>query len=453
MDRTAFHGQRMVILGFGAIGVAVLPLLLRHVDVTPERLLVLSDDDRFGALRRSYGVSHELFRLTPENFAGKLAELLLPGDCLINLTEGVASGDLVRFCLENGIDYIDTSNEQWPEKISGIAPLDCAELRSQLIRDRLNLPRTATALISHGANPGLVNHFVKQAIEDLARRERLWIREEKIPKDNWADLARSLEIQAIHIVERDTQFSNAPRDPGELVNTWSLEGMLEEAFEKACFAWGSHEPNKGSATTRDDGFCSVAQFPQVSWDFLVRSWLPDTGTFIAPAIPHEETFSLAALLRSTDPVSGVIYQPTVLFAYQPCDLALASLWCRPYLGEEAPKRVLIDEIAGGSDQLGILLLRRGRREIYWYGSTLPVAEARRHAPFCNATTLQVAAGLVGGLAWILENSEQGLVEPEDLDHRRVLEVAAPYLGELKAIGVDWVDAPPAWTIENLSQTA
>jgi homospermidine synthase len=74
---------------------------------------------------------------------------------------------------------------------------------------------------------------------------------------------------------------------------------------------------------------------------------------------------------------------------------------------------------------------------YWYGSRLSIHEARKLAPFNNATSLQVAAGVMAGVVWAMENPQRGVCDPDDLDFQRVLEIANPYLGNVVGTYSDW----------------
>jgi homospermidine synthase len=74
---------------------------------------------------------------------------------------------------------------------------------------------------------------------------------------------------------------------------------------------------------------------------------------------------------------------------------------------------------------------------YWFGSLLSIDEARALVPFNNATSLQVAAGVLSGIVWAIEHPDRGIVEPEQMDHERVLEIARPYLGTLVGQRTDW----------------
>jgi homospermidine synthase len=79
--------------------------------------------------------------------------------------------------------------------------------------------------------------------------------------------------------------------------------------------------------------------------------------------------------------------------------------------------------------------------------------------------LQVAAGVLGGIVWACENPNAGVVDPDDIDFERVLEVARPYLGNLVGVYTDWnplqargelfpedIDATDPWQFKNFRVT-
>ena len=43
----------------------------------------------------------------------------------------------------------------------------------------------------------------------------------------------------------------------------------------------------------------------------------------------------------------------------------------------------------------------------------------------------------GGMVWAMEHPTDGVVEADQLDHARVLEIAGPYLGEMAGAYSDW----------------
>ena len=100
-------------------------------------------------------------------------------------------------------------------------------------------------------------------------------------------------------------------------------------------------------------------------------------------------------------------------------------------------RLLMDEILpGGVDAVGVLLMGH-KKNAYWYGSVLSIDEARKLAPHNNATTLQVVAGVISGMVWAMQNPTSGIIEAEELDHRAIMEIARPYLGQMLGEYTDW----------------
>jgi homospermidine synthase len=45
--------------------------------------------------------------------------------------------------------------------------------------------------------------------------------------------------------------------------------------------------------------------------------------------------------------------------------------------------------------------------------------------------------VIAGMVWALENPEAGIVEADDMDYRRCLEIQKPYLGPVVGAYTDW----------------
>lgn len=71
------------------------------------------------------------------------------------------------------------------------------------------------------------------------------------------------------------------------------------------------------------------------------------------------------------------------------------------------------------------------------GSDLSISEAHRLVPGQNATTVQVAAGVLGAVLWMIEHPNEGVCVPDDLPYDYVLNVAKPYLGTFISQEYDW----------------
>jgi homospermidine synthase len=96
----------------------------------------------------------------------------------------------------------------------------------------------------------------------------------------------------------------------------------------------------------------------------------------------------------------------------------------------------MSDITTGIDELGVLLAGH-KKNAYWYGSQLSIEEARRLAPYNSATSLQVTVAALAGMVWAIENPAAGIVEPDEIDFRRNLEVCRPYLGPVVGKYTDW----------------
>src|SRR5690349_13234691 len=220
-------GGRMVMIGFGSIGQGVLPLIFRHIDIKPEQITVISAEDRGGLKElKKFGVTFIRKRITQDNLRQTLDKRVGKGDFVVNLSVEVASTALVEFCQEKGALYIDTCIEPWPggytDSNLSVSLRSNYALRESMLKLKQQYRGGPTAVIAHGANPGLVSHFVKKALLNLAKDTGQAVAK-PTTREGWGELARDLGVKVIHIAERDTQVSRKPKKVGEFVNTWSID--------------------------------------------------------------------------------------------------------------------------------------------------------------------------------------------------------------------------------------
>ncbi len=442
MSARSFTG-RILILGLGSISRGTIPVLFQQLSIEPEQILVIAPSpDRSGVLAH-HRVQSEQQRLTPDNFAAVLHEKVRAGDVLLNLSVEVESLALIKFCQQRGVLYLDTCIEPWPggydDPQTPLAQRTNYFLRKRVLdyRDSVRQQTSSTAIVTLGANPGLASVFVKQALRRMALDSGITYPPPAVHGD-WAALARELGIRVIHIAERDTQIGSRRKQKDEFANTWSVSGFASEGMQPAELGWGTHEKHLPA----DAGCHDAADAPSI---FLrrpgiatrVRSWTPLEGPYHGFLVTHGESISIADHL-SVYEHGALVYRPTVHYAYYPCDDAVLSLHEFAGRGGELQrdKRIMLDEIESGHDELGVLLLGNAKGA-YWFGSRLSIAEARQLAPHNNATTLQVVAAVVAGLQWMLDHPQAGIVEPDDIDNQFIFERARPYLGEVVGVYADW----------------
>lgn len=440
MKHTSFPG-RLVIVGFGSIGQGVLPLILRHIEMPAQRIVIVTAEERGHDVADAYGVRFISQALTRDNYRTVLEPLLGEGDFLLNLSVDVSSVALIKFAHERGAFYLDTCTEPWaggyvdrtltPSQRSNYA------LRESALALKSRFAGGPTAVLAHGANPGLVSHFVKEALLNIARDADL---SAEMPTDRagWANLARRLDVKVIHIAERDTQVADLPKRVGEFVNTWSIDGFVSEGCQPAELGWGTHEKHFPKDGGQHDFGCGAAIYlERPGAGTRVRTWTPLEGPFHGFLVTHNESISIADYYTVANG-HGLEYRPTVHYAYHPCDDAVLSL--HELAGKnwhlQPEQRLMMDEIESGVDELGVLLMGH-TRGAYWYGSQLSIEEARELVPHNNATSLQVTVAVLAGMIWAIENPRQGPVEADEMDHVRCMEICRPYLGPVVGAYSDW----------------
>jgi len=438
MEKYAFDGK-ILIVGFGSIGQGVLPLLLRHFTVPPERITVVTGDKRGENVAREYGVRFVIEPIVAENYESVVLANIGPGDFLLNVSVDVSSAAMIELCQRNNILYLDTVMEPWlgfyVDPSLSVSQRSNYALREMSLNLRdlpIEGPRP-TAVLAHGANPGIVSHFVKQALLNIAADTDVKT-EPPTTREGWATLAHDLGIKVVHIAERDTQMSPVPKKMGEFINTWSIDGFVAEGCQPAEMGWGTHEKKIPENGRRHDfGPKSAIYLEQPGYSTRVRSWTPISRAQYAWIITHHESVSIS---RDGE---KVIYRPTVHYAYHPCDgavLSLDELAANNGVQQKEQRLISEDILPGGVDELGVLLMGH-KKGAYWYGSRLSIDETRALAPHNNATGLQVVASIMGAMVWAIQNPTMGIVDTDELDHQLVLDVARPYLGKVFGEYTDW----------------
>jgi homospermidine synthase len=432
---------RIVMVGFGSIGQGILPLILRHIGTSSDRITIVTAEDKGNTEAEEFGVKFVKTALTPGNHRKVLEPLIGAGDFLLNLSVDVSSAALVQFARERGALYLDTCIEPWPGGYTDPnVPVEARSnyhMRLEALKLRKGHEKSPTAVLTHGANPGLVSHLVKQALLNIAKDTGV---ETDVPasRAGWAKLAQALGIKVMHIAERDTQVANVPKACNEFVNTWSVDGFVSEGAQPAELGWGTHEkhfPVDGVRHKAGSGCAIYLNRPGAST--RVRTWTPRAGHFHGFLITHSEAISLADYYTVMDG-ARVAYRPTSHYAYHPSDDAVMSV--HEFAGRnwhlQDRKRIMMKEITEGIDELGVLLAGHAKNA-YWYGSQLSIAEARSLAPYNSATSLQVTSAALAGMVWAMENPQRGIVEPDDMDHQRPLKICRPYLGSVVGKYTDW----------------
>lgn len=430
-----FNGN-ILILGYGSVGQAIIPVLLKHIGVDTKKITVLEKDnnkDIFDKRHANSGIKYVRKEITRGNYKSEFKKYVRHGDLIINCSLNIGAKELLIWCMENDVMQIDTSLERWEdhpdESIPKMSDRTLFHTHNDIREAMSQFENGPTCCVTHGANPGYVTHLTKRALIHLAEEKNKKI---EIPtsKEEWAQLMKTLKVKVVHVAERDTQITDEPKVKGEFVNTWSCEGFWAEGRAPAEMGWGTHEDTNPEGG-KSQGTAAYLLQPGAS--VLMKSWVPEGGQYNGYCIQHSEAVTISEYFTTEDGK----YRPSVYYVYQPCDSAIVSLHeMRGHeLDLQAKERIIKNEIIAGMDELGVLLIADDFA--FWHGSQITIERARELIPGESATSLQVAGSMLGALVWMIENPRKGYVEPEELPFDQILAIGDLYWDPIVSVMSNW----------------
>ena len=274
-----------------------------------------------------------------------LEKYLSAGDLLVDLAYEISTLSFMEWARNHDVLYINAAlevNEPYQDASKTDVRHFTLYHRHQELEKRIKSwgrNDGPTALIEHGANPGLCSHFVKLGMIHIANKiinekpnedpARTALLRDLVASKNFPLLAMTLGIKAIHVSERDTQVTNKPKRANEFVNTWSPLGFFQEGVAPAELGWGTHEkklPPQGVAFEEGPKYSICLKTKGINT--YVRSWVPmpgDSGDIIGMVVRHGESYTIPQHLSVYDDQGSCIYRPTCHYAYLPSDAAMNSL--------------------------------------------------------------------------------------------------------------------------------
>ena len=404
-------GGRILMIGFGSVGHCTMPLIIRHFDMPLDRIAVVDGDDHGAEIapyvaRACATPSIPSCRAISTAVSRPMSATAIW--CSISASRS-ARIDVIEWCHRHGALYLDTCIEPWahtttmPRSRRRSAPTTICATPREGEGARMSA-KVASALVTHGANPGLISHFVKQALLDIAGRR---------PRRQQADHPGGLgEADAAIRRQGDPRRRARPpgRQPAEAAGRVRqhlvVPGFVGEGSQPAELGWGTTRSGSAQrhASTRS-GRKARSTSPA---GLHHRGALLDADrrTDDRFLITHGESISTADYLTVRRRGSRSIGRPCITpitRATTPCCRCASSAARLPGPAEGA---LMDEEIVEGIDELGALLM--GDHGALWYGSQLSIEEARELlGPQFNATSIQIAAPVLAGAIWLIEHPERG----------------------------------------------
>ena len=113
--------QRILFVGYGAVAECTLPILFKHLKVPARNVTIMDFEDRTAKLARwtAKGVRFVRDRVTRENMGRLLAKHASRGDLIIDLAWNIDACEILQWCHDHGVKYINTSTELWDPYAAG----------------------------------------------------------------------------------------------------------------------------------------------------------------------------------------------------------------------------------------------------------------------------------------------------------------------------------------------
>lgn len=452
---------RIVQFGFGAVGKSFYEKVSKEICFDENKYFVITRDrDEFHAYVNLGGIvaNFRVQEVTRENYREVFGELLNSGDLLIDFADTVGTKDIFDWCAERNIMYLNTGEADWPDHWYSI--FEENELKIALKEKHLQNPNTNKypIVLQHGNNPGLVSHFVKAAIEYIVRsqfkkdkKRRLLLKEGK-----FNELAQDLGIRMIHVNDIDLQQVKGEYDERLLFSTWCTDSFWFEMLSEATINLGTHEEidfrEKCNFVNWEKGFL---EFTNLAAEWKGRTIYPK-GRFEGFVVPHEETITIAKSLEVREN-NKVVYRPTVLFLYSPCDYATeyfrrakvnnypnpdpgkpmdceeenGTTIIRGYRYPENVEILYQEKLAAGTEYVGVLLLGEGFAPV-WVGNRVETGflyRKKRDSFWQTPTITPVAMSALAAVCWMLKNKEKGgIYFPDEIpDFKYIIKLAEKYI--------------------------
>ena len=473
-----FDGK-IVQFGFGAVGKSFYEKVSREIQFNENNYYVITmDKGEFHDYINLDGLVSNFIvtEVTKENFSEVFSRYLGAGDLLIDFADTVGTKDICQWCADNNIMYLNTGEADWPDRWYSIFEENLKKLKM-----KNECKNNHPIVLQHGNNPGLVSHFVKAAIAYIVETQYKKDKQLKalVKNGKFNEVAMKLGVKMIHVNDIDLQQIVGEYDEKVLYSTWCTDTFWFEMLSEATVDIGTHEKvdfeSECNLLDFERGFL---EFKNLAADKKCRTYYPN-GEFEGYLVPHEETITIAEGLEVVEN-GKVIYRPTVMFLYSPCEYATKyfnnakvneyptpnetkPLDCENENGETIirgytyPKNFEIvykEKIASGTEYVGVLLLGDNFKPV-WVGNRveMPFLYKDKKDSFWQTPTITpVAMSALAAVCWMIKNKDKGgIYFPDDImDYKFILKIAEKYISKTiyktfsneeveTALGIDLAD--------------
>lgn len=442
------NNKKVLFLGYGAVAKCVWNYFDEFFIYKKQNIFIVDrTKDAFTGpkLKNLKKEQKIILNVNTNNFNELIKQIRLgKQDIIIDLSTSTPTYYIIKQCFIQNIHYINTSIEDSEDQMLGTS-INCQQQMIQSISDEFKKPKS-TILTEFGQNPGLIQHYVLYALNELNNKKNDF-RQSSLQK-----VIRDLKIGTILMSEIDhmKKTKYATNDPSKIYNTWSVNGFFSESLDKTELVHGKKNKFIQPTFPNIDKINSLL-YPDESVFFLTSLGIKSTLNSICPIlcenqiklqnfrgklIHHGEMFELARYFGDYSPFMSYVYQTNTyldesiqtFYKNFPNSKQNDDLWM--YVNQENTFHIFNGPELSGDDSVGCTIFCGDKKidKIYWCGSILSSSDPiikKEYTP----TIVQVAAGVLSGLSFILEHEPMGWVEATDLDTNYILEKSKPMLGK------------------------
>lgn len=455
--------NKIVQFGFGAVGKSFFEKVSKEIKFDKDKYFVISRDKLEYTFFLELGGNIGNFivaDISRKNFQKVFSKYLDEGDLLIDFADSVGTKDFIEWCANKNIMYLNTGETDWDDNWYNIFEenLKKNELRNKL--KQKNEVNKYPIVLQHGNNPGLVSHFVKAGLEYIVKKQFKNNEElnRLLEENKFNELAEALDIKEIHINDNDYQEIKDKFDEEKLYSTWSVDSFFFEMISEATANIGTSEKIDYKKECKNvdlkNGFL---EFKDIAIDKVGKTYYPK-GRFEGFLVPHEETITIAKALEVKNR-ENVLYRPTVIFLYSPCDFAVEYLKksrVNDYLHPDINKPQDIDEpnnisiirgfkypkmseiiykeqIKRGTEYVGVLLLG-SKFDPVWVGNRIKknfLYKDKKSSFWQTPTITPVAISALAATCWMIKHKDEGgIYFPDDInEYKEIINFVEKYISK------------------------
>lgn len=393
-------------------------------------------------------------------------------DIIIDLTSNSRTYYFIEICLLKNFNYINTSIEDGNDLFRGRS-IDVQQKKIHEIYENIQCKKSikSNLLIEFGMNPGLIQHFILYALNEMNKKYY------KTDIDNYSkkslvNVIDNYNVGTILLSEIDNVTKKNDKyffaNKYKLHNTWSILGLFAECFDNTEIVYGiDNKYIKPTLSKNDIDYYKTSTIPikknqgykvlflnQYGLTTILNSICPIINEnnnikfidYYGSLIHHGEMFEMANYFGKKSPLILYVYKinkyvkqnineyffNNISFWKQESDFR-KWIYNTKYENTCVFDNINKDENERliGHDSIGCTIFcgEKNIDRIFWCGSILNHLDKNVDNNF-TPTIIQVATGVLSGLSYILEekNKNNGLMFSCDLDTKYILNKSIPLLG-------------------------